>query len=97
MNELAIAKERVLDTKSDIERLEVRDFARKYYNIAVAAELSGIAVEAANLYQFTERKIVEDAIAELQSKGEKITTTKISMASGVGRNFVAKVRKDIVC
>ena len=56
---LAIAKERLLDTKTDIERMEIRDFARKTYNIAVAAELNEIATEAANLYQFTERKIVE--------------------------------------
>ena len=53
---LAIAKERLLDTKTDIERMEIRDFARKTYNIAVAAELNEIATEAANLYQFTEQK-----------------------------------------
>ena len=68
---LALAKERLLDSKNDIERLEVRDFARKSYNIAVAAELNEIAVEAANLIQFTERKIVEANPPNYGGKGVK--------------------------
>ena len=68
---LALAKERLLDSKSDIERLEVRDFARKSHNIAVAAELNEIAVEAANLIHFTERKIVEANPPNAGGKGVK--------------------------
>ena len=69
---LALAKERLLDFKTDIERLEIRDFARKSYNIAVAAELNEIAVEAANLIQLTERKIAEANPPNPGGKGVKV-------------------------
>ncbi len=86
---LAIAKERLLDTKTDIERMEIRDFARKYYKVAVAIELNEIAVESANLIQFTERKIVEanppESSVESGSRGgnkEGVTPSNDLVTSG---------------
>ena len=86
---LAIAKERLLDTKTDIERMEIRDFARKTYNIAVAAELNEIAVEAANLIQFTERKIVE---ANPPEQGKRNDKNFLPQEKEVSDNQIWKMR-----